>query len=157
MESTKSKKIRFAANEKIALLPIRKTPRGNRYAITNYGRAISYTTVPEEGIILKQGKIRKYNGASMGRKTFLVQRLVAMEFVRKYKTDQKFVIHLDYDNNNNYFQNLKWVNREDMNIHVRNNPRAERRGRQKLTAARVKMIKRKLLAGKTRLGVDEDQ
>ncbi|MBK5278798.1 MAG: hypothetical protein JJE09_08045 [Bacteroidia bacterium] len=145
------KKIKFAENEKIARLPVRKTPRGHRFAITNYGRTISYTTVPEEGYILKPGRIRKYFGVSIGRKTFLVHRLVAIEFVRQYKTDQRSVIHKDYNNANNYFENLKWVNRADQEKHVRSNPSAKKIGNQKLTEDRVRIIKRKLLNGKTRL------
>ncbi len=149
MKNKKIKKIKFASNEKVVLLPIRKTPNGNRYAITNYGRVISYTTVPKEGIILKQGKIGKYCGASMGRKTYLVQRLVALQFVRKYRADQLYVIHIDYDSANNYFRNLKWASRDEMETHNRKNPRAKKRGNQKLTVGRVKIIKQRLLQGKT--------
>jgi hypothetical protein len=151
MGSPNSKELKFAANEKVAVLPVRKTPNGNRYAITNYGRVISYTTVPEEGIVLKPGKIGKYQGTSVGRKTFLIHRLVAFQFVRKYRPDQRYVIHQDYDNSNNYFENLKWVSREEMEVHVRKNPRAKKKGNQKLTVERVRMIKQKLLNGKTRL------
>ena len=150
-KTTEKKRLKFAQNERVAVLPIRKTPKGNKYAVTNYGRVISYTSIPLEGLLLKQGKIRKYSGASVGGKTFLVHRLVAMQFVRKHKTNQRFVIHLDYDNSNNHFKNLKWVNREEMEAHQHKNPNPERRGNQKLTAEVVRKLKQKIKDGKMTL------
>ncbi len=145
------KRLKLAQNERVAVLPIRKTPKGHKYAVTNHGRVISYTSIPLEGILLKQGKIRKYSGASVGGTTFLVHRLVAMQFVRKHKTNQRLVIHLDYDNSNNHFKNLKWVNREEMEAHQHKNPNPESRGNQKLTAEVVRKLKQKIKDGKMTL------
>lgn len=147
----KVKKLKLATNEKVALLPMRKTPNGRRYAITSYGQVISYSTNPKEGIILKQGKIGKYCGTSVGRKTFLVHRLIAKGFLKKPKTNQLNVIHLDYDNSNNHYKNLKWASREEQEEHIRKNPQARNKGNQKLTVERVRLIKQKLLNGKTSL------
>ncbi len=151
MKNMNIKKLKLLANEKVVVLPVRKTPKGNKYAITNHGRVISYTTSPVEGTFLKQGKIRIYRGVSLGRQTYLVQRLVASQFVKKNKKDQRFVIHLDYNNDNNHYKNLKWVDREEMNIHVRNNPSAKRRATLKLTVSQVKKIKEILLKKKSSL------
>ncbi len=145
----KSKSLKLESGEKFIQLPIPKTPNGNRYAITNHGRVISYTTTPQEGRFLRLGKIGKYRGASMGRKTFLVQRLVAKYFVKKTSASQRFVIHINFNNHNNHYKNLKWVNREDMEKHVRENPHALKRGNQKLTADKVRLIKQELQKGKT--------
>ena len=143
-KNRKTKGLKFARNERVIVLPIRRTSKGNKYAITNYGRVISFTTVPVEGFVLKPGKIKKYFGASVGGKTYLIHRLVAMQFVRKPRSDQRFVIHLDYNNGNNYFRNLKWTNRDEMEAHQRNNPNPEKRGKQKLTVELVKKIKQKI-------------
>jgi len=151
MEKMKTKKLKLFANEKVVVLPVSKTPKGNRYAITNWGRVISFTTSPLEGIILKQVKIRIYHGVTFAGQTYLVQRLVASHFVKKYKRDQRFVIHLDYDNDNNHFKNLKWVDREAMNIHVRNNPSPKKRATLKLSVTQVKKIKEILLKNKSSL------
>lgn len=150
-KSSNAKRLKFERNERVAVLPGRKTPKGNKYAVTNYGRVISYTSIPVEGILLKQGKIRKYSGASVGGQTFLVHRLVAMQFVKKQKPNQRFVIHLDYDNSNNHFKNLKWVNREEMEAHQHKNPHPAKRGNQKLTVGVVKKIKLKIQEGKMTL------
>ena len=151
MKNLKAKKLKLASNEKVVVLPARKTPKGNKYAITNYGRVISFTTIPVEGINLKQGKIRKYLGASLGGKTYLVHRLVALQFVKKHRANQRYVIHLDFNNSNNYFKNLKWTNRDEMEAHQHKNPNPEKRGNQKLTADLVKKIKQKIRDGKTTL------
>ena len=151
MENKKTTKLKFAATEKIALLPVRKTPLGHRYAVTNHGRVISYTTNPKEGIFLKQGKIGKYCGTCVARTTYLVHRLIAKGFLNKPKSNQTNVIHLDYDNQNNHYKNLKWVSREEQEDHIRKNPLAKNRGNQKLTLERVKLIKEKLTDGKTSL------
>ena len=150
-KNRKAKRLKFARNERVVVLPVRRTPNGNKYAITNYGRVISYTTIPAEGIILKQGKIRKYLGASVGRKTYLVHRLVALQFVKKHRADQRFVIHLDYNNGNNHYRNLKWANRDEMENHQHKNPNPEKRGKQKLTVEMVKKIKQKIREGKMTL------
>ena len=150
-KSQQAKRLKFAQNERVAVLPIRKTSKGYKYAVTTYGRVISFIRIPAEGIILKQGKIRKYCGTSVGGKTFLVHRLVAMQFVRKHKPNQRFVIHLDYDNSNNHFKNLKWVNREEMEAHQHKNPNPERRGNQKLTTEVVRKLKLKIKEGKMTL------
>ena len=151
MKNLKAKKLKLASNEKVVVLPARKTPKGNKYAITNYGRVISFTTIPIEGIVLKQGKIRKYLGATVAGKTYLVHRLVALQFVKKQRADQRYVIHLDFNNSNNYFKNLKWTNRDEMEAHQHKNPNPEKRGNQKLTADLVRKIKQKIRDGKTTL------
>ncbi|MEK6783597.1 MAG: hypothetical protein AABY93_17975 [Bacteroidota bacterium] len=152
-KNRKAKRLKFARTERAVVLPIRKTPKGNKYAITNYGRVISYTTIPVEGIILKQGKIRKYFGTSVGGKTHLIHRLVALQFVRKHRADQRFVVHLDYNNGNNHYRNLKWTNRDEMEAHQHKNPNPEKRGNQKLTVELVKKIKQKIQEGKITLKI----
>jgi hypothetical protein len=153
----KSNRLKFEKKERLVVLPLRRTPKGNKYAITNYGRVISFISVPVEGHFLKLGKIKKYFGASVGRKTFLVHRLVAMHFIKRTNASHRFVIHLDYNNGNNYFKNLKWATREQMEAHHRKNPNPQKRGNQKLSVGIVKKIKQKIQEGKMTLKMIGDQ
>jgi hypothetical protein len=73
--------------------------------------------------------------------------------------NDRYVIHLDYKKENNYYKNLKWATREIWGAHMLEDPnykktRAEFTGRgHKLTTERVKLIKKKLREGKTRMKV----
>jgi len=132
-----------------------------RYEVSNYGRIKSFQNDPKEGTIIKGSVIQGYrslniriSGKTVNR---YVHKLVAEQFVSWDMDNQTFVIHLDHDKKNNYFQNLKWVSKEEMIDHNRNNPNLKnrelpRRTRNyKLTETKVKMIKKLLKNDKNRL------
>ena len=150
-----TKKLKLYPKEKFVLLPIRKSPKGNAYALTNYGRVISYTTKPEEGHFLKHGSISHYPGIAVRSKdksyTFLIHRLVAKYFVKQPTSKHKFVIHLNYIKDDNFYKNLKWVTHEDKFKHATLNPNRKRIGNQKLKESQVVAIKKKLMARKSTL------
>jgi len=84
-----------------------------------------------------------------------VHKLVARHFLNQNGRSQEHVIHLDYDKNNNHYQNLKWVSKNELYKHHLNNPRvikAKTTG-YKLTENKVKVIKRLLKSNKSRLYV----
>jgi len=126
----------------------------DEYMISNYGRVkkkkvyksdwrLSPTSLVSEYIsfgIKKKGKSKSSSA--------YVHRLVAILFLER-KEDQKFVIHLDFDKVNNKVENLKWVNKSELFIHHKKNPKKIRRKGQrtysKLTEGRVRMIKKKIL------------
>ncbi|MBR8536572.1 HNH endonuclease [Carboxylicivirga sediminis] len=129
-----------------------------RYAISNYGRIISYTNKIEDGDYIRGGKLRGYptlplrpNGKS---KTFYIHKLVAELFLPKASEEQKFVIHLDYNKSNNYAKNLKWASKSEMFAHQQGNPsvleaREKQKGRKtqqghKLSATQVMRLKKKI-------------
>jgi len=147
--------IKFHKDERYVTLPLKKTPNGNRYAITNYGRIVSYTTIVEEGSWLKNSNVKGYPVINLHvgekSKTFPIHRLVAIHFVQK-PVDKAYntVIHINFNKEDNHYHNLKWVTKEQCYKHVSKQRRAKD-SNAKLTEARVKMIKRKLLNGKTRL------
>lgn len=130
---------------------VTKTP-----ATTEFQLSASNTSKPIKGSVI-QG-YRSLNIRSEG-KTLnrYVHKLVAEHFVNRDQTDQTFVIHLDHDKLNNYYQNLKWVSKAEMIEHNRNNPNLKNRQipRQtrnyKLTESKVKIIKKLLLNDKNRL------
>jgi hypothetical protein len=142
-----------------------------RYEVSNYGRLRSFQsaspnrrtgTADDAACTLIKGSViqgyRSLNIRSEG-KTLnrYIHKLVAEHFISRDKPDQTFVIHLDHDKLNNYFQNLKWVTKEDMIEHNRNNPNLKNRQipRQtrnyKLTESKVKIIKKLLRNDKNRL------
>ena len=102
-----------------------------RYAISNFGRLISYTDEFEDGRLLKgsttQGyrifryKIRTHTGKLKHFHKFFYQ-MVAEHFVSQPSDDHQYVIHVDFNKENDFYKNLKWVTKEEMYEHMRNNP-----------------------------------
>ncbi|UFH54434.1 HNH endonuclease [Spirosoma sp. KNUC1025] len=141
-----------------------------RYEVSNYGRLRSFQvstrqqsqeTNPTTSKLIKGSVIQGYRslnirseGKTLNR---YVHKLVAEQFVNRDNTDQTFVIHLDHDKQNNHFQNLRWVTKDEMIEHNRQNPYLKNRTlpRQtrnyKLTESKVKIIKKLLLNDKNRL------
>jgi len=77
--------------------------------------------------LLKGSNIRGYQvfntKLTNGRGTSLyIHKIVAENFVKRSKQEKNFVIHKDYDKQNNVAKNLKWVNRKGMEKHHSANP-----------------------------------
>ena len=148
-------------NEKWTLIDFDSVENPPRYEVSNYGRIKSFQNDPKEGSIIKGSVIQGYRSLNIrvaGRTiNRYVHKLVAELFIPLDNTSQTYVIHLDHDKKNNHFQNLKWVTREEMIDHNRNNPNLKnrelpRRTRNyKLTESKVKMIKKLLKNDKNRL------
>lgn len=89
----------------------------NRYEVSNYGRVRSYCYDKVNGRIIKPGKIRGFNTATLkidGKLSqVFIHKLVAEFFVYRESDEQTVVIHLDWNKQNNYFTNLRWVTREE--------------------------------------------
>ena len=80
-----------------------------------------------------------------------MHRLVAELFLDKPRDDQKFVIHLDNNRQNNYYKNLRWVSEPEKRAHQdKMDPGWSSRGNygtrkyHKLTETQVKRIKKKI-------------
>ncbi|GAB3998025.1 hypothetical protein GCM10028807_44590 [Spirosoma daeguense] len=154
-------------------VPIRfeDVPNPPHYEVSNYGRLRSFqnsTTARSDkpnnkplSSLIKGSVIQGYRSLNIrsAGKTLnrYVHKLVAEHFVKRVNPEQLFVIHLDHDKQNNYYQNLRWVTKDEMIEHNRNNPNLKNRQlpRQtrnyKLTESKVKMIKKLLLNDKNRL------
>jgi len=147
-------KIKFHSGEKFEKLPIPKSPTGMRYAITNYGRIIAFTDEVENGKILKGSKTATYPSITLrvkgNPKVFYIHRLVASYFLRQPSKEYKIVIHRNHNKEDNHYQNLQWVTDEHAKRHNRVYKQENELGNYKLTESRVKLIKGKLLNGKTR-------
>ena len=126
-----------------------------RYEVSNYGRLKSFQTNRKEGKIIKGSVIQGYSslnirisrGKSANR---YVHKLVAEHFLEQKSPRHRFVIHLDYEKQNNYHKNLKWATKDEVAEHNKDNPAMLNRvtprytKNYKLTETKVRMI-RKLL------------
>jgi len=88
-----------------------------KYEISNYGRIKSYCYDHKNGRIVKLGNIKGFFNVSLRvegkKKSYLVHKLTAEYFVDKTADDQDVVIHLDWNKQNNYYQNLQWVTKAE--------------------------------------------
>jgi hypothetical protein len=137
-----------------------------RYAISDYGRLISFTERFEDGRELRgslqQGyRIFRYYVRIEGKKAygfFFYYRLVADYFLTKTSEDQVYVLHLNRDKADDYVGNLKWATKQEMVAHMVASPlfidarkkqkdpnSGTKRGMQKLTATTVMRLKKILL------------
>lgn len=116
----------------------------NRYEISNYGRLKSYCYDPVKGRLIKPGKIRGFNTATLkinGKLTqVFLHKIVAEFFVYRESDNQTVVIHLDWNKQNNYFTNLRWVTREESyeRMHDRLKERRKKLGKQ-VTSSKLKI------------------
>lgn len=149
-----------------------------KYAISNYGRFVSYledifldgylvaikdngfgypiVTVHAKRVVFDETK--KKERSHVGRKIFIHKALAEM-FLKKEHEGQTYVVHLDHDKYNYNLNNLKWASPKESIVHNMTNPvyaefvRIKRMKGQKLTADRVKIIKKKLAEDKTRMRI----
>ena len=100
-----------------------------RYAVSNFGRLVSFTDKIENGRIIKGSitdgyrifryRIRQGRKISYRHKFF--HRLVAENFLTRTSDEQTFVLHLDYVLSNDHVGNLKWATKQEMLEHQRKN------------------------------------
>ena len=143
-----------------------------RYAISNFGRLVSFTDKIEYGRIIKGSitegyRIFRYRirrGKKILYRHKFFYKLVAEKFLAKPSDDQVYVLHLDHNLSNDLVGNLKWATRQEMIEHQRTNPKVlisrkistkrlleynKKRDGYKLTTTKVMYIK-KLLANPNR-------
>jgi len=141
------------------------------YEVSNYGRIRHYNKKKEEWQFLstinqfkdKTGfeyvnNFKRVKGTT-NRVTESIHRLVATYFCERPSEKHKLVIHKDFNKLNNHFENLKWVNQHELNLHNNNNPKVQkarenRKGNithAKLTETDVIRLKKKVKRGKNPL------
>lgn len=120
----------FYPGESFAELQLNEKKR-LRYAVSNFGRLISFKKDFKDGTLLKANvtnklrifryKVSKPEGGYW-HKHIMLSRAVAENFVLKPSDDHNFVIHLDFNNENDHYNNLKWVTEQEKYAHQRINP-----------------------------------
>ena len=124
-----------------------------QYAVSNYGRIASYIDGIKNGKLLKYGVIEGYHVLTLRYKlkySRCVHKLVAKYFLPEPESDQNYVIHYDFDKQNNSVKNLQWANKEQLLEHQNHNPKVQfarknhtrRKKGPKLTYERVKRLKK---------------
>ena len=127
----------------------------DEYMVSSYGRIKKKKKYEEDWRLSPTSLVSEYLSFGIRKKnrkknkgsSAYIHRLIATLFCEK-REDQKQVIHLDFDKENNMASNLKWVNKSEMFLHHKNNPKKIRRRGQrtysKLTEGRVRLIKKKI-------------
>jgi hypothetical protein len=143
----------YIYNEIWKKLSIPNLDPSEKYQISNYGRIKSYKKNPS-GYIIKNTVLKGYQALVVKLKnrkntTKYIHKLVAEHFLLKESTLQKYVIHLDFNKDNNHESNLLWVTRQTMFAHQKINPNYKRGFicNAKLTEDKVLDLKLKLIRG----------
>lgn len=109
--------------------------RKRSYMISNHGRILSYLIdVNEDARLLKTGLVDGYPAFNYRKgpdedykegnvSSRFVHKLVALHFIGEPPTDEhRFVIHLDYDKENNRVYNLRYATKNEVEAHLAKNP-----------------------------------
>jgi hypothetical protein len=149
--------ISYLRNEVWKDLPIKfKSALRKKYAVSNYGRVVSYTDEIKKGGLLNGSTVEGYTVINVKpNNTFqslYLHREIAKLFIPRPNRAHKYVIHLDHNKKNNHVKNLRWATKEEMEAHQQNSPakiayKERQRNRTsglKLNAAKVRSIKRLL-------------
>jgi hypothetical protein len=146
-----------------------------RYAISNFGRLVSYTNEPKDGQFVKGTTIGKYRifrykirdkDNNLKHRHYFFYKLVANYFLEKTSDEQVYVLHMDYNMANDYVGNLKWATEAEQRAHTKASPFVIEAKKKlvahrktidgpKLTESQVIWLKKKLLDPnrKTRLKI----
>jgi hypothetical protein len=141
-----------------------------KYAISNYGRLISYTDDKRQGRVLNGCRVEGYKifryririDGVVHRRAILFHRMVAENFLVKPSEENIFVIHLDFDKLNNVAENLRFATKEEQIEHIQHSPfvienkkKLMTRNGQKLTITKAMVLKKRILDPnrKTRLKI----
>lgn len=134
------------------------------YQVSNYGRVRVFKKDLNEWKILKSANVKGYRYFTFKsnidwkhKVTKPLHRLVADLFCEKPTDLHKFVIHLNYVKDNNYFKNLQWCTQEELTEHNKINPKVIKSRKKgiitnaKLSETEVIRLKMKLKRGKNKL------
>lgn len=152
--------IKFFYNEVFKEVDVDKSLK-LRYAISNYGRLISFEEDMNEGRLLKGGlvdgyKVFRYVVKKDGQifyKHKLFYKMVAEKFLEKSSEDQLYILHIDRIRTNDHIDNLRWATKAELLEHNKGSERVieamkklvERNRKadgKKLTAVKVILLKR---------------
>jgi hypothetical protein len=156
-----SDKIKTHWNEKWIAVSFDSPTKTCNYAISNYGRIKSENKNTKKESLLKGAVVNrglrilnvKLKDNTTGYR--YIHRFVAEHFLEKPGAEYSFIIHIDYDKNNNKWNNLKWVTESEWKKHVQNSPeykkgKEKRMKSYKLNETKVRMMKKMLANDKNK-------
>lgn len=154
-----SEKIKTHWNEKWISIDFESPTKTCNYAISNYGRIKSQNKNSKKESLLKGAVVNrglrilnvKLKDNSTGYR--YIHRFVAEHFVEKPSEDHDHIVHIDFNKNNNKWNNLKWVTEDEWKEHIQSSPeykkgKEKRMKSYKLNETKVRMMKKMLLNGK---------
>ena len=169
-EKNIEKKLRIYPNEVFKEISLGKDDEKLQlfYAISNFGRLVSYRDKIENGRLIKGGlqdgyrvwRYRIYAGTGDNKayhRCRFLYKFVAEYFLPKPTAEQKYLLHLNYVRSNDHVDNLKWATYEEMIAHRYKSPTANKvreknlpklwaaKGGRTLTETQVRLLKKKLL------------
>ena len=138
------------------------------YAISNFGRLVSYEDNIENGRLIKGGlqdgyrvwRYKIYIGTGDNKvynRCRFLYKIVAEYFLPQPTAEQKYLLHLNYNRSNDRVENLKWATYEEMKAHRYHSPSVIKarekylpklwaaKGGRTLTDSEVIRLKKKLL------------
>ena len=128
------------------------------YYVSQFGRIKSIDKTSKKEVLINgakdhRGYHRFGTRTNEGIETKFIHKEVASAFNKQKGKKKPYVVHKDFDKNNNNYRNLKWVDRAELNKYLQkkwDHTGYERKqgGKSKLTEAKVAMIKKRLLEGK---------
>ncbi len=144
--------VKILVGEEFKEVELESTLR-NYYAISNFGRLVSYQEdIETDGRVLKGSYINGYRifrysyKDEAGKKRYaqhLIYHLVAEKFLPKPLKDQIYLLHLDFVKNNDICTNLKWATKDEFRDHFMNSPlyhmgvEKSKRTRQKMDGSKL--------------------
>ena len=125
------------------------------YKVSNYGRVVSHSIGGEDYRLIKLNIISGFNvfayklnqNGKIINKSVMISKAVGALFVEKKLDEDNYIIHLDYNNSNDHYTNLKWVNIQEKKQHDAKNP--------KIIAGRAKGLLAKTKTDGTKLTVSQ--
>ena len=125
-----------------------------KYAVSNVGRAASYTTdIIEDGKLLNGSMTSGYRTLNLhvvdGNGTIYLHREIAKLFCPKKSPRHKYVLHVNHKKSDNTSRNLRWATQQEISDHQQKSPekiaykkkQANRTIGLKLNATQVRAIK----------------
>lgn len=154
-----SEKIKTHWNERWIDVQFESATKTCEYAISNYGRIKSINKFTGKENLLKGAVVNrglrilnvKLKDNSTGYR--YIHRFVAEHFVERPSEEHNFAIHIDFDKDNNKWNNLVWATEQEWKEHVKQSPdfkkgKEKRMRKYKLTEAKVRIMKKMLLNDK---------
>lgn len=161
MINNNPKQVRTFWNEQWVKVKTKRPTVKCDYFFSNFGRIKSVVKQSGDERLLKGTRLAtgqltlNIKLEQKAREGFYIHQLVAREFLPPPQENQKFILHMDGNKNNNHWKNLKWATQRELTdfqieCGVYNPNNRKRSPITKMTESKVKLLKKYIQAGKTK-------